>query len=296
MSTAKEKTHWGHSVALWTLQMAGPKYKDEDINEVCAMLKRQGIKYVDLAPPHLWDAIYQNGLQVGCALPPMDPDPPFGLTLAHPDPKVVERGSRSIKETVNLCQRRNVRFVIVFTGIAVEGVSIEQAQPKLIEQFIPLAQYAHERGVMLVLEQLNTVDDREMKGHPHYYGEKTPYCAEIVQAVNRKLNRRNGTQDEIYFGLVFDFYHQAKMKEDSLRLIYEYGDLVCYVHTASVPDREFLLPGIGPDYVTLSRALRAKKGDKGKGLIFMQEWMTTSSNLTELEQNISFAVKICESL
>lgn len=288
--------HFRHSVAQWTVQVPGSlQLKDEETDKLCEMAKRQGMTYVSLGSPKTWETVSKSGLKVGAALPPADPAP-FAASLA--DPKAKEALRASITGTIVEAsdKRYDVPFIFVFTGMKVEGVSKEEAKHRLIDEFTPLARYAFEKGSMLVLEMLNTSDERAgMISHPGYYGDSTDYCAEIVQKVNARLNEEfgNGT-GVVYMGLVFDFYHQAKMGEDSIALLNKYSHLVHYIQTANAPDRTELHLDGSPDYPKLMREVRRlqREGKIRKDLIVEVEWIASKPEDTEV--NFGISVRLCE--
>ena len=122
--------------------------------------------------------------------------------------------------------------MLSFTGFAdttAQGggiVSLEQGKKNCVEAFRKVTGHAEKKGVILLLEHLNSRVAEEMKGHPGYQGDQLDDCADIVRAV-----------DSPNMKLLFDFYHVQIMHGDLIRRLESCKDILGHIHTAGNPGR-----------------------------------------------------------
>ena len=134
---------------------------------------------------------------------------------------------QKLREGIDLAVKYHSPSVITFTGMKKAGINDQAAMKNCLACWREIMPYAEEKGIMLVLEHLNSRDDSHpMKGHPGYWGDDLELCAELV----RKVDSPN-------FRLLFDIYHVQIMHGDLIRNIRRYHPLVGHYHTAGNPGR-----------------------------------------------------------
>ena len=266
------------TTARWCFELFGGKWS---IDQHCNEIKKIGCTAIDLAPPSEWPAIFSNGLEVTCGLPEMEADiPPFEPGFCNPDREVRKQVGHAIKDMIDRASAAEVKvpYVLVFTGMKVEGVSPEEAVENCVaaDGFPEVVKYADRKGVGLVLEALNIVEDpATWRGHPGYYGYSFDYIAEIVRRTNEAVSREVSKRS---LGFVLDPYHQVLMGDDCDKIIEQHHDSIDALHLAGIVEDppsarnrcELDLPGQRVDY----RAIAAALTTSGKqNLPVMCEWI-----------------------
>jgi hydroxypyruvate isomerase len=133
---------------------------------------------------------------------------------------------RTLHQALETAQTLGVRRLNVLTGIPLEGVSEAAAHATIVDNLGWAAPLAEERGVDLLVENINTTD------FPGYYVNTVERAADIVSAVGHANLR-----------VQFDQYHVGMMGADARALIRKYAALVGHVQIADVPGRHE--PGTG---------------------------------------------------
>jgi hydroxypyruvate isomerase len=235
------------SLAYWCLNATDWRW---DIHRICETACRLGCESVELVPPDLWPVVRQYGLNNALAHNGM-PDPVFAKGLNNPryHEEVIARTCAVIDQ----CAEAGIPNVIAFTGFqwrdaddhASPVIPRDEGARNTVKGLRELAQYGEQKGVTVVLEQLNTRDDSHpMKGHPGYQGDDIDYCAAIVRDVaspNAKL--------------LFDVYHVSIMNGDVIRRLRQYGPWIGHVHVAGNPGRAELDDLQEINYPAVMRAL-----------------------------------------
>lgn len=195
-------------------------FKPMDAITLAKHCKEIGLVAIEGISANDYPAVQELGLEIslvgshGFKQGPLDPDNHATVETKLRDgiDKAVEVGAPN---------------VITFTGMRKNGVSDEAAKRNCVECWKRVVPYAESKGVGLVLEHLNSVDDSHpMKGHPGYFGDDLDLCVELVQSV-----------DSPNFKLLFDIYHVQIMHGDLIRNIRRYHEFVGHYHTAGNPGR-----------------------------------------------------------
>jgi hydroxypyruvate isomerase len=177
-----------------------------DQARVAGLLKEHGLELVLFDPaPGNWDA-GERGL----------------LSL----PGREEEFQRSIRDAVAAAGVFGTRRLNAIAGVPPEGISREAAEQTAIDNLRQAAPLAEQAGVMLLVENINTVD------MPGYFADTVERAAALVQAVDRPNVR-----------LQLDQYHVGMMGGDARAALREYRDLVEHAQIADVPGRHE--PGSG---------------------------------------------------
>jgi hydroxypyruvate isomerase len=200
--------------------------------------KRIGLEAMEGVPASSYPAITEMGLKIslvsshGFAQGPLDRE----------NHALVEQ---KLREGIDLAVKFGAPSVITFTGMAKAGISDQAATRNCLECWKKVVPYAEEKGITLVLEHLNSVDDSHpMKGHPGYWGDDLQRCADLIGAI-----------DSPRFRLLFDIYHVQIMHGDLIRNIRRYHDIVGHYHTAGNPGRGELDDTQEINYLGVIRAI-----------------------------------------
>lgn len=232
--------------------------------------KRIGLEAIEGIPASAYPEVTRLGLKIslvsshGFATGPLDPD-----NHAEVEAK--------LREGIDLAVRWGAPNVITFTGMRKKGISDQAATRNCLECWKRVVPYAEEKGVGLVLEHLNSVDDSHpMKGHPGYWGDDLERCVDLIRAI-----------DSPRFRLLFDIYHVQIMHGDLVRNIGRYHRYVGHYHTAGNPGRGELDETQEIRYPAVIRAI-LKTGYRG---FIAQEFIPTWQDpVAALEH----AAKICD--
>lgn len=232
--------------------------------------KRIGLEAIEGIPSSAYPAVTELGLKIslvsshGFATGPLDPD----------NHATVEA---KLRESIDLAVKFGSPSVITFTGMRKEGISDEAAKKNCLACWKRVVPYAEEKGITLVLEHLNTVDDSHpMKGHPGYWGDDLELCADLIQAV-----------DSPRFRLLFDIYHVQIMHGDLIRNINKYRDITGHYHTAGNPGRGELDETQEINYPPVIRAIL----DTGYEGYIAQEFIPTWDDPVAA---LAHAAKVCD--
>jgi len=134
--------------------------------------------------------------------------------------------AQSITDALAAAKRFGTRRLNAIAGVLPPGVSRDAAEKTAIDNLRRAAPRAHEADVLLLVENINTVD------MPGYFGDTPERAAALVQAVDRPNVR-----------LQLDQYHVGMMGGDARAALRTYRDLVEHVQIADVPGRHE--PGTG---------------------------------------------------
>ena len=136
-----------------------------------------------------------------------------------------------------------------------------------LKQIKPIAE---DNGVNVIVELLNS-----KVNHPDYIGDKTPYGAAIVGAV-----------DSPNIKLLYDIYHMQIMEGDVIATIGKYKDQIGHYHTGGVPGRNELDATQELNWPAVVEAIIAT-GYKG---YFAHEFIPKRDPMTSLGE----AVTLCD--
>lgn len=124
-------------------------------------------------------------------------------------------------------RRAGIPAAIVCTGNTIPELSDAAMLASVVEGLRRLLPHAHEAGVTLLLEPLNTLHD-----HPGYWltsSDRAAHICRILDSPNMKM--------------LFDCYHQQIMEGDLLDHITRNLDVIGHFHSAGVPGRHELFLG-----------------------------------------------------
>jgi hydroxypyruvate isomerase len=134
--------------------------------------------------------------------------------------------AQSITDALEAAKRFGTHRLNAIAGVLPPGVSREAAQQTAINNLRQAAPQAENAGVLLLVENINTVDI------PGYFADTAARAAGLVHAVDHPSVR-----------FQLDQYHVGMMGGDPLDAFRRYGDVVEHVQIADVPGRHE--PGSG---------------------------------------------------
>jgi hydroxypyruvate isomerase len=209
------------SIVHWCFAR-GAKWKVADTAKAALEL---GCVSVEGCAPEDWDLLKQNNLK--CAYVGA-----HGFVKGMNNPIFWDANLQAIHDRIDKCAEYGNPNVLSFTGFAdttKDGgsvIGLEEGKKNCIEAYKKAIGYAEKKGVVLLLEHLNSRESAEMKGHPGYQGDNLDYCADIVRAVGSPNMR-----------LLFDIYHVQIMHGDIIRRMEQCKDIIGHIHTAGNPGR-----------------------------------------------------------
>ena len=150
-----------------------------------------------------------------------------GFSNGPCNPKFREEVVTKLNEAIDVAAEVGCKKVITFTGMRFDGMDAEKAAADCIAVWKSVLLHAEQKGVMLVLEHLNSRDSSHpMKGHPGYFGDDVDFCVELI----KKVGSPN-------FKLLFDIYHVSIMNGDIIRRLRQHREYLGHIHTAGNPGR-----------------------------------------------------------
>ncbi len=224
----------------------------------------RGLTAVDLLNEEQWTQAKAAGLQ--CSLAYVGAG---GINEGLNDPKHHELLITAMKTGLPKLKAAGIPSAICFFGkrngmADAEGIKNSIA---CLQQIKPIAE---ENGVNVIVELLNS-----KVNHPDYIGDKTPYGAEIIRAVNSPNIK-----------LLYDIYHMQIMEGDVIATINKYKDAIGHYHTGGVPGRNELDATQELNWPAVTEAIIAT-GYKG---YFAHEFIPKRDPMTSLGE----AVTLCD--
>ncbi len=219
-----------------TLRQCVPEWcffrKGMDPDSTFARLKAMGYAGLEMIDPARWPAARAAGL-------PLVTIAAAGMQDGLSKPANRASLSASIKQTIATAKKEGIPFVIVFSGNR-KGQPDAEGMKACVEAYTDLARSAESAGVTLAFEMLNTFD------HADYMGDSSAFGFTLARSVGSPR-----------FRVLYDIYHMHRMGENVLRDILDNLDLICHLHVAGSPRRDF--PGLRQeiDYATIVREVTA---------------------------------------
>jgi hydroxypyruvate isomerase len=188
-----------------------------DASAIFVRLKAMGYAGLEMVDRSRWAAARAAGLPLVTMAAPGMQD---GMN------RPVSRASLTagIRETITAARDAGVPIVIVFSGNR-GGMADAEGMSNCVAGFKPLAVEAERIGVTLAFEMLNSHD------HPDYMADSSAFGFTLARAVGSPR-----------FRVLYDIYHMHRMGEDVLADLRNNRDLICHLHVAGSPRRDF--PGL----------------------------------------------------
>jgi hydroxypyruvate isomerase len=224
----------------------------------------RGLTAVDLLNEEQWKQAKEVGLQ--CSLAYVGAG---GINEGLNDPKHHETLITAMKTGLPKLKAAGIPSAICFFGKR-NGMSDADGIKNSIACLQQIKPIAEENGVNVIVELLNS-----KVNHPDYIGDKTPYGAEIIRAINSPNVK-----------LLYDIYHMQIMEGDVIATINKYKDAIGHYHTGGVPGRNELDATQELNWPAVAEAIVAT-GYKG---YFAHEFIPKRDPMTSLGE----AVTLCD--
>jgi hydroxypyruvate isomerase len=205
-----------------------------DLEEVCRLASKVGLKGLDLAGPKEIATMKKYGL-----LPTM-------VYGARSIPNGINRTEyhqqceKEVREGLAFAAAQGGPNVILLAGNR-RGMADEQAIDNSVAFINKVKAEAEDKKITLCLELLNSKVD-----HKDYQADRTSYGVEICKRVNSPRMK-----------LLYDIYHMQIMEGDVIRTLRANIQYIGHFHTAGNPGRNELGPAQELNYHAIAHAIVA---------------------------------------
>ena len=262
MKDIKLKGNINHSVCQWT-------YGFMPLEELCAEVKKMGMKAVDLLAPKDWPTVEKYGLVCSmCYIAGK-----VSLTEGWNNTKFHDQLIKDFSETIPLVEKAGYKNLICFSGSR-NGMDDATGLKNCADGLRKILPLAEKHNVMIQMELLNSKVD-----HKDYMCDKTPWGVELC----KQLNSPN-------FRLLYDIYHMQIDEGDVIRTIRDNHQYFGHYHTGGVPGRHEINESQELYYPAIMKAI-IDTGHKG---YVAQEFIPTGKDDKEKIASLKNAVKICD--
>jgi hydroxypyruvate isomerase len=262
MEDIKLKGNINHSVCQWT-------YGFMPLEELCAAVKKMGMKAVDLLAPKDWPTLEKYGLVCSmCYIAGK-----VSLTEGWNNTKFHEQLIKDFSETIPLVEKAGYKNLICFSGNR-NGMDDATGLKNCADGLRKILPLAEKHNVMIQMELLNSKVD-----HKDYMCDKTPWGVELC----KQLNSPN-------FRLLYDIYHMQIDEGDVIRTIRDNHQYFGHYHTGGVPGRHELNESQELYYPAIMKAI-IDTGHKG---YVAQEFIPTGKTTEEKVAALKSAVNVCD--
>ena len=262
MKDIKLKGNINHSVCQWT-------YGFMPLEELCAEVKKMGMKAVDLLAPKDWPTVEKYGLVCSmCYIAGK-----VSLTEGWNNTKFHDQLIKDFSETIPLVEKAGYKNLICFSGSR-NGMDDATGLKNCAEGLRKILPLAEKHNVMIQMELLNSKVD-----HKDYMSDKTPWGVELC----KQLNSPN-------FRLLYDIYHMQIDEGDVIRTIRDNHQYFGHYHTGGVPGRHEINESQELYYPAIMKAI-IETGHKG---YVAQEFIPTGKTTEEKIAALKNAVNVCD--
>jgi len=262
MKDIKLKGNINHSVCQWT-------YGFMPLEELCAEVKKMGMKAVDLLAPKDWPTVEKYGLVCSmCYIAGK-----VSLTEGWNNTKFHDQLIKDFSETIPLVEKAGYKNLICFSGSR-NGMDDATGLKNCADGLRKILPLAEKHNVMIQMELLNSKVD-----HKDYMCDKTPWGVELC----KQLNSPN-------FRLLYDIYHMQIDEGDVIRTIRDNHQYFGHYHTGGVPGRHEINESQELYYPAIMKAI-IDTGHKG---YVAQEFIPTGKTTEEKIAALKNAVNVCD--
>jgi hydroxypyruvate isomerase len=240
-------------------------YRQMDIKAFYKGVVDRGLTAVDLLNEEQW-TVAKNEFGLNCSLAYVGAG---GINEGLNDPKHHEMLITAMRTNLPKLKAAGIPNGICFFGKR-NGMSDYDGIRNSIACLKQIKPIAEDNGVTVIVELLNS-----KVNHPDYIGDKTPYGAAIVAAV-----------DSPNIKLLYDIYHMQIMEGDVIATINKYKDQIGHYHTGGVPGRNELDATQELNWPAVAEAIAAT-GYKG---YFAHEFIPKRDPMTSLGE----AITLCD--
>ncbi len=228
---AERKGRIKQSVCLWCYD-GYRKRAGMDLDQFAAACAEMGLAGIDLVAPDQWPVLKKHGLL--CTMTPSH-DITKGLNRVENHDACLAK----IRKGIDATAAAGFPNVICFSGNR-GGMDDQEGLGNCVAALKKIAPEAEQKKVTVCLELLNSIN------HKDYMADSTKWCVELVHQVGSPRVK-----------VLYDIYHAAMMKEDSLADIQQHADCWGHYHTGGMPGRNEIDDTQTLDYPKLMRAIAA---------------------------------------
>ena len=252
------KGNINHSACRWV-------YNDIPLDELCAAGKQMGLKGIDLVGPKEWATLKKYNLDS-----PMCNGAEISLTEGFNDKQYHSTLQKNYTDHINYVADAGYKNLICFSGSR-RGMDDETGFKNCVEGLQPLVALAEKKGVVLVMELLNS-----KVNHKDYMCDNSTWGAELC--------KRIGSEN---FKLLYDIYHMQIDEGDVIATINQRHQYFAHYHTGGVPGRNEIDDTQELYYPAIMRAIVATGY---KGFVAQEFVPTTKDKIAALKK----CVLICD--
>lgn len=205
------KGNINHGVCHWC-------FRDYELDEFCAEVKKIGIKGVDLIGPSGWETLKKHGIDSS-----MCNGAEISLTEGFGEVKYHDQLEENYAKMIPLVAEAGYKNLICFSGNR-RGMDDETGLQNCLAGLKRIMPIAEKHGVIIQMELLNSKIN-----HKDYLCDKSAFGVELC----KRLGSPN-------FKLLFDIYHMQIDEGDLIRNITDYHEYFGHYHTAGNPGRNEL--------------------------------------------------------
>lgn len=260
-AAAEMKGRINQSVCLWCYKRYLKQAK-MDLDAFAAACAKMGIQSIELTRPNQWPTLKKHGLI--CAITPS-----HGIGKGLNRIENHEECLAKIRQSIDDSAAASFPNAITFSGNR-GGMDDEEGLKNCVIGLKKIAGYAEKKKVTICLEFLNSIN------HKDYMADTTKWCVNLVKQVGSPRVK-----------VLYDIYHAAMMKEDTLADIQNHHECWGHYHTGGYPGRNEIDETQTLDYAKLMKAI----ADTGYTGYVGQEFVPKREDaLASLQQ----AVTLCD--
>lgn len=258
----KLKGNINHSVTQWT-------YGFIPLEELCIVVKKMGLKAIDLLSPAEWPTIQKHGLHCSMCYTAGKRSLTEGWNRKENHDWLV----KDYLEAIPLVADAGYKNLICFSGNR-KGMDDETGMNNMAEGIKKIIGLAEQKGVIVQIEVFNSKID-----HKDYMGDKSAWAVELC--------KRIGSPN---FKILYDIYHMQINEGDVIRTIQNNHEYFGHYHTAGVPGRHEINESQELYYPAIMEAI-LKTGYTGH---VAQEFIPTGKTNDEKIAALKDAIKRCD--
>ncbi|MBC7873798.1 MAG: TIM barrel protein [Ferruginibacter sp.] len=256
------KGNINHSVCQWT-------YNFLSLEELCAEVKKIGLKAIDLIAPKDWPVLQKHGIHCSMCYTAGK----ISLTEGWNQPNFHPGLVKEFTEAIPLVAAAGYKNLICFSGNR-NGMDDETGMKNCVDGLKQVMALAEKHGVIIQMELFNSKIN-----HPDYMCDKSAWGVELC----KRLGSPN-------FKLLYDIYHMQINEGDVIRTIQDHHQYFAHYHTAGVPGRHEIDETQELFYPAIMKAILAT----GYTGYVAQEFMPTGKEKSDKIAALEKAVKICD--
>jgi len=232
------------------------------LDEFCVIVKKMGMKAIDLLDPNDFTTLKKHGLE--CSMVNT-----HGLTKGLNRKENHEECLAKIRSAIDAAAEYHYPNVISFPGNR-KGMPDDVGVENSVAALKQIAGYAEKKKVTICLEYLNS-----KVNHKDYMFDNMAWGVEVCKAVGSER-----------VTILYDIYHAQIMEGDIIRTIRTYKDYIGHYHTGGNPGRNEIDDTQELYYPAIMRAI-VETGFKG---YVAHEFVPKRDPI----ESLAYAVRICD--